>query len=407
MNENKKHVLLIIGGGIAAYKSLLLIRLLARAGIETTCIISKGGQEFVTPLSASALSGNRVYTDLFSLSDEADMGHIELSRMADLIVVAPATADILAKAASGLAGDLATTTLLATDKKILFAPAMNIRMWENEATQKNIKTLLGRGCSFVGPGKGEMACGEYGMGRMAEPEDILSAVQKNLAGNTKTDDIPTGALRGKKIFITAGPTREPVDPVRYLSNRSSGKQGYAIATACAELGAEVRLISGPTCLNEPAGIEVIKIETAQEMLEECEKALPADVFIGVAAVSDWRVEKTAKNKIKKTKDNINNLRLVENPDILKTIANHKQRPGLVIGFAAETNKVKSHAKDKLINKNADIIIANNVSGNVMGGDENKFIIISKAGIDTWPRMTKTKASQELAKLIVKKIKGKK
>ena len=398
-----KHVLLIISGGIAAYKSLLLIRLLTKAGIKTSCILTKGGAEFVTPLSVSALSGEKVFTDLFSLSDEAEMGHIELSRMADLVVVAPATADIMAKAANGLANDLATTTLLATDKKILFAPAMNVRMWEHAATQNNIKTLRQNGCSFVGPEQGDMACGEHGFGRMAEAEDIFSAIKTCLSGTTNIDDLMLHSLKGKKVLITAGPTREPIDKVRYLSNRSSGKQGYAIAKACAELGADVCLISGPTCLPVPLGIKMLKVETAQEMLKACEANLPAHIFIAVAAVADWRAKNTSDKKIKKTKNTMDKLSLVENPDILKTIANHKKRPDLVIGFAAETDNVKTYAKDKLSRKNCDMIIANDVSKNVMGSDENSFIVIDKKTTTAWPLMSKTLAAQKLAELIVKKL----
>jgi len=281
-----KSVLLIIGGGIAAYKSLFLIRQLAKRGIKTRAIVTKGGSEFVTPLSVGALTGETVFTELFSLSQEAEMGHIELSRSTDLVVVAPATADLMAKAANGLANDLASTTLLATDKRVLYAPAMNVRMWEHPATQRNIQTLADGGALFVGPDEGDMACGEFGFGRMAEPEAIADAIEKALAGETHIDGLKPKPMKDKHVLITAGPTREPIDPVRYLSNHSSGKQGYAIARACAELGAKVTLVSGPVALSAPTNVDLVKVETANEMLNACEKALPADVFISVAAVAD-------------------------------------------------------------------------------------------------------------------------
>jgi len=391
-----KSVLLIIGGGIAAYKSLFLIRELARRGIKTRAIVTKGGQEFVTPLSVGALTGSTVFTDLFDLTQEAEMGHIELSRSTDLVVVAPATADLMAKAVNGLANDLASTTLLATDKRVLYAPAMNVRMWEHPATQRNISTLSDEGALFVGPDEGDMACGEFGFGRMAEPESIADAIEAALRGETHLDGLKKKPLKNKHVLITAGPTREPIDPVRYLSNQSSGKQGYAIATACAALGAEVTLVSGPVSLGAPRNVKTERIETAREMLQACEKALPADVFISVAAVADWRPSKTIAKKIKKSRGKIEPLSLEENPDILATLSSHKKRPGLVIGFAAETNDVVKHAKAKLKKKNCDWIIANDVSGDVMGGDNNEMILITGKGVDHWPSESKQSAAHRLA-----------
>ena len=394
-----KSVLLIIGGGIAAYKSLFLIRLLAKRGIKTRAIVTKGGSEFVTPLSVGALTGETVFTELFSLSQEAEMGHIELSRSTDLVVVAPATADLMAKTANGLANDLASTTLLATDKRVLYAPAMNVRMWEHKATQRNVETLAEGGALFVGPDEGDMACGEFGFGRMAEPENIADAIEAALAGETHIDGLKPKPLKGKHILITAGPTREPIDPVRYLSNHSSGKQGYAIAKACADLGAKVTLVSGPVALNAPEKVDMIQIETAKEMLVACEKALPADVFIGVAAVADWRPSNRAGKKIKKDGKGIPPLALEENPDILAKLSQHKKRPKLVIGFAAETNDIVKHAQAKLNKKSCDWIVANDVSGDVMGGDNNAMILISKSGVDHWPHENKLKAARRLAQKI--------
>ena len=398
-----KRILLIIGGGIAAFKSLLLIRVLAKRGIRTTCIVTKGGQEFVTPLSIGGLSGEKVFTELFSLSDEAEMGHIELSRSADLIVVAPATADLMAKAAHGLANDLASTTLLATDKRVLYAPAMNVRMWEHPATQRNMETLRGNHALFVGPDEGEMACGEFGFGRMAEPEIIADAIEKILAGATDLDALKPQPLKGKHILITAGPTREPIDPVRYLSNHSSGKQGYAIARACAALGADVTLVSGPVTLPAPQGVNTVQVESARDMLAACEKALPSDVFIAVAAVADWRPVDCPKSKIKINKQDLPPLALTENPDILHTLSHSKNRPELVVGFAAETDNVVEYARAKLTKKNCDMIVANDVSGDVMGGDNNTMIIVTKDGADTWPLMSKHKAAETLAQRIAETL----
>jgi phosphopantothenoylcysteine decarboxylase / phosphopantothenate---cysteine ligase len=389
-----KSVLLIIGGGIAAYKSLELIRELKKRGVGVTPILTKAGAEFVTPLSVSSLAGSKVYSDLFSLTDEAEMGHIELSRSADLVVVAPATADLMAKMAQGLANDLASTALLATDKKVLVAPAMNVRMWQHAATQRNIRTLMNDGVTFVGPNEGEMACGEFGPGRMAEPVEIVSAIEKML--------VLTSPLKGRKVLVTAGPTREPIDPVRYISNHSSGKQGYAIAEAARDMGADVTLVTGPTALAKPQGVKVIAVDTAVQMLEACEKVGAHDIAIFAAAVADWRVANPASEKIKKQKDaDAPSLSFAENPDILKTIAHAKARPMLVVGFAAETENVIAHAQDKLKRKGCDLIVANDVSpgGGVFGGDANTVHLISKSGVDSWPRASK----QDVAKKLLHKL----
>jgi phosphopantothenoylcysteine decarboxylase/phosphopantothenate--cysteine ligase len=389
----EKRVLLIIGGGIAAYKSLILIRELARRGIRTRAILTKAGAEFVTPLSVGALTEDKVYSELFDLTDEAEMGHIELSRSADLIVVAPATADLMAKAAAGLASDLATTALLATDKPVLMAPAMNVRMWSHPATQRNLAQLRADGVRFVEPTEGAMACGEFGVGRMAEPEAIADAVEAHYRNGAAARP-----LAGRHVLITAGPTLEPIDPVRFVSNRSSGKQGYAIAAACAAAGARVTLVSGPVALGDPAGVSVVRVETAREMLAECEAALPADAAVCVAAVADWRPEAPATQKIKKDKAGlVPALALVENPDILATLAQREaERPTLVVGFAAETEKLEAHARAKLKRKGCDWIVANDVSGDVMGGDENEIMIVTADGAERLPRMAKTAAAQALA-----------
>ncbi len=395
-----QRVLLIIGGGIAAYKSLFLIRVLARRGIKSTVILTKGGSEFVTALSAGGLSGEKVFTDLFDLTAEAEMGHIELSRSADLIVVAPATADLMAKAAHGIANDLATTTLSATDKRTLYVPAMNVRMWENAATQRNVKTLKDDGAFILGPDEGEMACGEFGPGRMAEPEDIANAIENILKGDTTLDGLKgPKPLIGRKALITAGPTREAIDPVRYLSNHSSGKQGYAIAAALTRLGAEVTLVSGPTAIAPPACAAFIPVESARDMEAACKDALPADIFIAVAAVADWRPDGSSDKKIKKGKSGLPALRLVENPDILAGMATAKNRPELVIGFAAETHDVIKHAKAKLTKKGCDWIVANDVSGDVMGGDHNSMIVVTDKGEDAFPRLKKEDAARRLAEKI--------
>lgn len=391
---NGKRILLIIGGGIAAYKSLELIRLARQSGAKVRCILTNAGTQFVTPLSVASLSGEKVFQDLFSLTDEAEMGHIQLSRDADLLVVAPATADLIAKIAHGRADDLASTALLATDKPVLVAPAMNVRMWLNPGTQRNVRQLHADGIKQVGPNEGDMACGEYGPGRMAEPQEILAAIEEHFYRG-----LP---LRGKKAIVTAGPTLEPIDPVRYISNRSSGKQGYAIAQALSELGADTTLISGPTGLAAPAGLKLLKVETALEMLAACQAELPAQVAVFTAAVADWRVDRTAAQKIKKTSTSNPNLSLVENPDILKTIANLRdKRPDLVIGFAAETENVIEYAKAKRQKKSCDWIVANDVSAahGVMGGDENTVHLITAAAHASWPKMSKHEVARKLAEEI--------
>ena len=358
----------------------------------------------MTPLSAGALSGDKVYSDLWDLTDEADMGHIELSRAADLIVVAPATADIMAKAAHGIANDLATTTLVATDKRVLYAPAMNVRMWDAEANQRNVAQLKKDGALFIGPDAGAMACGEFGEGRMSEPETIADAIEAALAGDTTLDGFNgPKPLTGKKALITAGPTREPIDPVRYLSNHSSGKQGYAIASALATLGADVTLVSGPVSITPPSNVTLKKVETAREMLKACEDALPSDIFVSVAAVADWRPSKSADKKIKKDGTQVPPLKLEENPDILKTLCASKKRPKLVVGFAAETNDVIKHATAKRLRKGCDWIIANDVSGDVMGGDHNSMILVTETETDSWPRLSKTDAARKLARKIAEHL----
>lgn len=393
-------VLLIIGGGIAAYKSLLLIRELARRGVSTRVILTKGGQQFVTPLSAQALSGQTVLTDLWDLTAESEMGHIELSRSADMIVVAPATANLLAQAAHGVAADLATTTLLATDKRVLFAPAMNVRMYEAEATQANIKTLRERGALFIGPDAGEMACGEFGDGRMSEPDAIADAVMAALQGDMTLDGLRgPKPLKGRRAVVTAGPTREPIDPVRYLSNHSSGRQGYAIAQSLADLGASVELITGPTALVHPTGPHTVKVETAQEMYDAVHASLPADIFVSVAAVADWRPAKRTDKKTKKPVDGPPPLALIENPDILRSVCMSDKRPALVIGFAAETHDVLELAKAKRVRKGCDWIVANDVSGDVMGGAENEMIIVTETGDTRLPRQSKSAAARSLARHI--------
>jgi len=398
-----RSILLIIGGGIAAYKSLELVRRLAERGVKTRAILTKAGAEFVTPLSVASLTGEKVHGDLFSLTDEAEMGHIQLSRSADLVVVAPATADLMAKMAHGLANDLASTTLLATDKKVLMAPAMNVRMWESASVRRNRASLEKDGVLFVGPNDGEMACGEFGPGRMAEPLEIVAAIEQALGAPPKNID---GPLKGIKALVTAGPTREPVDPVRFLANHSSGKQGYAIADALARAGAETLLISGPVDLAPPAGVKLQRVTTAREMLAACEAALPADVLVMAAAVADWRPDIAANSKIKKSTDRIVPLiKLVENPDILATLAQSARRPRLVIGFAAETDDVVQNAVAKRARKGADWIIANDVSGDVMGGDKNRVHLISEAGIEDWPEMTKSDVGARLAARIAKELKG--
>ena len=395
----QRRVLLIVGGGVAAYKALELVRLLRKAGVAVRPVLTRAGAQFVTPLSLSALAEDRVYDDLFSLTDEAEMGHIQLSRSADLIVAAPATADLMAKAANGLADDLASTLLLATDKPVLMAPAMNVRMWRHRATQRNLATLKADGILFVGPDDGAMACGEYGPGRLAEPEAIFEAIMDALTGAVGTP------LSGRRALVTAGPTAEPIDPVRVLTNRSSGKQGYAIAAALARLGAEVTLVSGPTALSAPTGVRRVDVQTAQEMLAACKAALPADVAVFVAAVSDWRTDEVFGVKLKKGKDGPPTLRLVENPDILACLsASGPDRPKLVIGFAAETNDVEANARAKLARKGCDWIVANDVSEEgVMGGDRNAVMILDADGIVHWDRADKGQVAAKLAARIADRL----
>ncbi|HEX2559828.1 bifunctional phosphopantothenoylcysteine decarboxylase/phosphopantothenate--cysteine ligase CoaBC [Phenylobacterium sp.] len=393
-----KRVLLIVGGGIAAYKALELARLLRKAGIEVRPILTKAGAQFVTPLSLSAICEDKVYSDLFSLTDEAEMGHIELSRSADLIVVAPATADLMGKAANGLADDLASTTLLATDTAVLMAPAMNVRMWTHPATQRNLATLKADGVSFVGPDEGAMACGEFGEGRLAEPAAIFEAIQGMLAGDVGRP------LAGRRAIVTAGPTVEPIDPVRFLSNHSSGRQGYAIAEALGRLGAEVILVSGPTALPAPPGVKRVDVQTARDMLAACEAALPADIAVCVAAVADWRPDGTGLSKIKKGAGPAPPLTLVENPDILATLSRSDRRPRLVVGFAAETNDVETYAQAKLAKKGCDWIVANDVSQpGVMGGTENTVSIVRAQGIERWEKAPKDEVALRLARRIAEEL----
>ncbi|HEV3043312.1 MAG TPA: bifunctional phosphopantothenoylcysteine decarboxylase/phosphopantothenate--cysteine ligase CoaBC [Roseiarcus sp.] len=400
-------VLLIIGGGVAAYKALDLIRRLRERGASVRVIMTAAAKHFIAPLSAAALSGEKVYDDLFSLTDEAEMGHIELSREADLLVVAPATADLIARMANGLAHDMATTALLATDKKTLVAPAMNLRMWLHSATQRNVALLRDDGVLFVGPMDGEMACGEFGPGRMAEPLEIVAAIEAALAGATVLP-LPkdasaaaspgSGALAGGHVLVTSGPTHEAIDPVRFLSNRSSGRQGHAIAEAARAAGARVTLVSGPVAIAAPSGVTVVPVESARDMLAAVEKALPADIFIAAAAVADWRVAEIGANKIKKGRAGGPSLTLVENPDILSTIAQLRSgRPQLVVGFAAETENVLDNAREKLFKKKCDLIVANDVGEGkgVFGGRTNLVHLVSKDGVESWPSMDKREVAAKL------------
>jgi phosphopantothenoylcysteine decarboxylase / phosphopantothenate---cysteine ligase len=394
-----KSVLLIVGGGIAAYKSLELIRQLKIRGCRIEAIMTRAAAEFVTPLSVASLSGSKVHSGLFDLTDEVEIGHIELSRAADLVVVAPATADLMARMAAGLASDLATTALLATDKRVLIAPAMNVRMWLHPATQRNLQTLKHDGVSVVGPGEGEMACGEFGPGRMAEPVDIVAAIEHLLVP-------PARPLSGRKVLVTAGPTREAIDPVRYISNHSSGKQGYALAEAAVALGAETVLVSGPVNLPIPPGVQMMPVESAEEMLKVCRGELPCDIAIFAAAVADWRVAHVASEKIKKEAGRTPALAMIENPDILRTIATAKdQRPTLVVGFAAETEKLVEHARDKLARKGCDLIVANDVSegSGVFGSDRNKVHIITSLGAEIWPDMSKREVAAKLMDKLVAEL----
>ena len=394
-----RRILLIISGGIAAYKCLELIRLLRKSGAAVTPVLTRSATEFVTPLSVSALAGEKVYTDLFDLTDEAEMGHIQLSRVADLVVVAPATADLMAKMANGQANDLATTLLLATDTPVLVAPAMNVRMWEHPATQRNVKTLQEDGVAFVGPNEGDMACGEFGPGRMSEPEEILQAINAHFSA---------GPLKGKHVIVTSGPTHEPIDPVRYIANRSSGAQGSAIAEALRDLGADVTFVSGPASASMPAGVNIVKVESAREMLEAVQSSLPADAAVFAAAVADWRVEGASDKKIKKQNGSLPVLEFAENPDILATVSQmNDERPELVVGFAAETNDVIANATSKRARKQCDWIVANDVSPEtgIMGGTENAVVLISDEGAEEWPRLTKAETANRLAKKIADALGG--
>jgi phosphopantothenoylcysteine decarboxylase / phosphopantothenate---cysteine ligase len=390
-----KRILLIIGGGIAAYKSLELIRLVRRAGGVVTPVLTKAGAEFVTPLSVSALAGERVYSNLFDLTDEAEMGHIQLSRVADLIVVAPATADLIAKVAQGRSDDLASTLLLATDTRVLLAPAMNVRMWDHAATRRNVAQAQADGVTLVGPNEGDMACGEFGFGRMAEPMEIVGAIEHQLAA---------GPLQGRHVLVTSGPTHEPIDPVRYIANRSSGAQGTALAVAFRDLGARVTFVTGPASVPAPTGVTVVRVETAAEMLMAVEAALPADAAVMAAAVADWRVANAAGQKMKKTTDGGGPaLAFAENVDILAAVSKGAMRPRLVVGFAAETDDVLAHATAKRLRKGCDWIVANDVSAatGIMGGTENAVTVISDKGADVWPRMGKDAVARKLADAVAR------
>lgn len=392
-----KRILLVIGGGIAAYKSLELIRLLRKAGAAVVPVLTRAGAEFVTPLSVAALAGEKVRSDLFDLGDEAEMGHIQLSRAADLVVVAPATADLMARMAGGRADDLASTLLLATDKRVLIAPAMNVRMWDHPATRRNLAVLQGDGVLTVGPDAGEMACGEYGPGRMAEPEAIVAAVAAALGA---------GPLAGRHVLVTSGPTHEPIDPVRYIANRSSGAQGAALAAALRDLGARVTFVTGPASVPPPQGVAVVRVETAREMLAAVGAALPADAAVMAAAVADWRVANAGAQKMKKDgSGRAPALEFAENPDILASVSKGPQRPRLVVGFAAETEHVVDHATAKRARKGCDWIVANDVSPEtgIMGGAENAVVLISDAGAEVWPRMAKEAVARRLAARIAEAL----
>ncbi len=397
-----KSVLLIVAGGIAAYKSLDLARRLKERGYALRAILTQGGSQFVTPLALSALIGEKVYQDIFSLTDECEMGHIRLAREPDLIVVAPATADLMARMAAGRADDLAAAVLLATQKPILLVPSMNTAMWSHPATQANFTLLKARGCHSVGPGSGDLACGEVGAGRLAEVPEILSAIEGLLN--------PERPLSGLKAIVTSGPTREPIDPVRYISNQSSGKQGHAIAKALADLGAKVTLVSGPVTIPDPEGVKTVKVETAQEMLKACQMAQPADIAVCAAAVADWRVQKPSAQKMKKQKDAAPPaIQLAPNPDILAALAQAgKQRPRLVVGFAAETENVVAHAKAKLKSKGCDWILANNVSPGTgtFGGDTNRVHLVAAKGVEDWPVLSKDEVAARLAARIAANLTGK-
>jgi phosphopantothenoylcysteine decarboxylase/phosphopantothenate--cysteine ligase len=384
-----KSILLIVGGGIAAYKACELVRLIRKAGGTVRCVLTRGGAQFVTPMTLAALSEQPVHTSLWDLKDEVEMGHIQLSRQADLVVVCPATADLLAKMAAGIADDLATTLLLATDKPVLAVPAMNVRMWQHAATERNVARLRADGVTVLEPDEGEMACGEYGPGRLPEPEAIVGAIRAQLRG--------PGPLAGRHVLVTAGPTHEPIDPVRVIANRSSGKQGFAIAAALAELGARVTLVAGPVALPSPPGVTRVDVETAREMAEAVTEALPADAAVLVAAVADWRVV-AAPSKLKKAAGPPE-IRWAENPDILAMLGGHEQRPQLLVGFAAETDDVVANARDKLSRKGCDWIVANDVSGEVMGGERNRVHLVRADGVESWDDAPKAEVARRLAERI--------
>jgi phosphopantothenoylcysteine decarboxylase / phosphopantothenate---cysteine ligase len=412
MSATSSRILLVIGGGIAAYKALELIRRLRERDVGVRVVMTAAAAKFITPLSAAALSGDKVYQDLFSLTDEAEMGHIELSREADLVVVAPATAHLLARMAGGLADDMATTVLLATDKKTLVAPAMNLRMWLHQATQRNIETLRKDGILFVGPDDGDMACGEYGPGRMAEPMAIVAAIEDALsrptqialpAGVGRPTSESKGPLAGKHVLVTSGPTHEPIDPVRFIGNRSSGQQGHAIARAAAAAGARVTLVSGPVCIADPAGVTAVRVESAREMLAAVEAALPADIFVSAAAVADWRVEHSGAQKIKKGAGGPPSLALVENPDILAAIGRKStDRPRLIVGFAAETENLIANARHKLRQKNCDLILANSVAegSGTFGGSSNTVHLVTETAAEPWPTLSKQEVAARLVDRLV-------
>lgn len=409
----QKRILLVIGGGIAAYKALELIRRLRERDIFVRVVMTGAAERFITKLSAESLAGSAVYSDLFALTNDQTMGHIELSRDADLIVAAPATADLLAKMAHGLAGDLASTLLLATDKKILLAPAMNVRMWLHPSTQRNVSLLQEDGVLFVGPEEGEMACGEYGPGRMSEPAAIITAIEQALEGETRIAlpqgprSPPARLLASRRVIVTSGPTHEPIDPVRFIANRSSGRQGHAIAAAAAAAGAEVVLISGPVALADPDGVTAIHVETARDMLKEVEAALPADIFIGVAAVADWRVAEPASVKLKRAPGQNLSLTLVQNPDILACVGKRgRGRPALVAGFAAESARLIENAEEKLAQKGCDVIVANDIAGGVFGASSNQAVILTKEGKEFLPRMSKQDLAKRLIALLAAMLAGK-
>ncbi|MFT4095502.1 MAG: bifunctional phosphopantothenoylcysteine decarboxylase/phosphopantothenate--cysteine ligase CoaBC [Rhodoblastus sp.] len=397
-NLSGKHVLLIVSGGIAAYKTLELIRRLRERGASVTAVLTRAAKQFVTPLSVASLSGDKVYDDLFSLTDETEMGHIQLSRASDVVLVAPATADLMAKAANGIADDLASTLLLATDKAAAFVPAMNVRMWTHPATQRNVAALRAAGCPILGPADGEMACGEFGPGRMIEPLEIIGELER-LVGAERP-------LAGRRAIVTAGPTREPLDPVRYISNKSSGKQGYAIAAALAAAGADTVLVSGPVGMDPPPGVTIRKVETAVDMLDAVQTALPADIFVAAAAVADWRAKNAGAQKTKKGANGPPTIELVENPDILATVSQMKNgRPKLVVGFAAETENLVPNAQAKLARKKCDLIIANDVGAEqaIFGGDLNRVVVVDSAGAESWPQVSKAEVATKIAALVATRL----